>query len=290
MIRKLLLVFLGAAAVCLVPWVLYLANTLPDQFDTAQWRVAWVGFDVALVGCFAAATWLGLRRRRAAVPLLAATAALLVCDAWFDVVLDWGSADRYASLALAVCAELPIAVLLMLTARKLLSGDMRPRPLTLRDIEIRSDPGYERVLRELPATAGELTRRLGADASGRVAVLTEAGYVRRRWDGRWHALPQNTKEPRPAEFTGTHQQQVSEYLDAKYDRELELLSWAARNRDGFGSWATAWRGQAWLTEPELRRLEAEYQDLVARYCRMRPAPARGSRELAVRLYTFPLPG
>ncbi|MDQ0379295.1 hypothetical protein [Amycolatopsis thermophila] len=290
MIRRLLLVFLGAAAVCLVPWIVYLAHTLPDHFDTAQWRVAWVGFDVALVCCFAAAAWLGLRRRRAAVPLLAATAALLVCDAWFDVVLDWASPDRWVSLALAVCAELPIAALLVVTARKLLSGDMRPRALTLTDIEIRSDPGHDEVLRELPATTDELTRRLGADAAGRVAVLAEAGYVRRRWDGRWHALPQNTTEPKPAEFTGTHQRRVTEYLDRKYDRELELLAWAARNRDEFGPWATAYRGVASLTEPELRRLEAEYQDLVARYCRLRHRPAPQAREVTVRLYAFPLPG
>jgi hypothetical protein len=36
-----------------------------------------------------------VRRRRAAVPLLAAMAALLLCDAWFDVVLDWTSPDRW---------------------------------------------------------------------------------------------------------------------------------------------------------------------------------------------------
>lgn len=72
-IRRFLLFFLGAAAVCLVSWIVYLANTLPDQFDTGQWRAAWVGFDVALLGCFASAAWLGVRRRRAAVPLLAAT-------------------------------------------------------------------------------------------------------------------------------------------------------------------------------------------------------------------------
>jgi hypothetical protein len=88
MIRRVLLVFLGAAAVCLVPWTGYLAQTLPDRYEASQWRTAWVGFDVALACCFAGAAWLGLRRR-AAVPLLVAAAALLCCDAWFDVVLDW---------------------------------------------------------------------------------------------------------------------------------------------------------------------------------------------------------
>lgn len=121
MIRRMLLVFLGAGAVFLVPWTVYLAQTLPDQYDIGQWRTAWVGFDVVLLTCFAAGAWLGLRRRRAAVPLLTATAALLCCDAWFDVMLDWTSPDRTTSVLLAVFAELPIAALLLLAARRLLT-------------------------------------------------------------------------------------------------------------------------------------------------------------------------
>ena len=127
MIRRLLLVFLGGAAVCLVPWIVYLAQSLPDRYDTGQWRAAWVGFDIALLCCFAGAAWLGLRRRRAAVPLLVATAALLCCDAWFDVVLDWESSERWTSVFLAAVAEVPIAVLLLVAARRLLAANPRRR-------------------------------------------------------------------------------------------------------------------------------------------------------------------
>ncbi|GHF27326.1 hypothetical protein GCM10017786_71930 [Amycolatopsis deserti] len=285
-----LLVFLGAAAVCLVPWIVYLAHTLPDHFDTGQWRTAWVGFDVGLVCCFAAAAWLGLRRRRSAVPLLAATAALLVCDGWFDVVLDWSSPDRWTSLALAVFAEVPIAVFLLMAARRLLTGDLRMRALTLRDIEIHSDPRHHQVLRELPATDAELTGRFGAGAVTLLGTLAEAGYVRRHRDGRWRTVPQSVREPRPEDFDEADQRRVADYLDAKYGREIELLTWAARHRDEFGPWGKAHRGLAWLTEPELRHLEAEYQDLVARYCRLRRDPVPEAREVTVRLYAFPVPG
>lgn len=120
MIRRLLLVFLGAAALFLVPWTLYLADTLPSQFDTGQWNVAWVGFDTALGCCFALACWLGWRRHRAAVPMLAATATLLCCDAWFDVILDLRTGDMWTSIASAVVVELPLALFMFNAARRLI--------------------------------------------------------------------------------------------------------------------------------------------------------------------------
>ncbi|ALG08454.1 hypothetical protein [Kibdelosporangium phytohabitans] len=77
MSRRLLLLVVGGAAVLLVPWTIYLAGVLPDHHRIGEWRLAWVGFDIALVCCFAVAVRLGLRRRRAAVPMMAATAAML---------------------------------------------------------------------------------------------------------------------------------------------------------------------------------------------------------------------
>jgi hypothetical protein len=282
-------VFLAAAAVCLVPWIVYLANTLPDQFDAGQWRTAWVGFDVALLCCFAAATWLGLRRRRAAVPLLAATAALLLCDAWFDVLLDWGSPDRWTSIALAVFAELPIAVVLVVAARRLLTGEMRRRSLTVRDIEVHDDPRCQQVFRGLPATAEELAGTGIAGVEDILEGLAADGFVRRRRDGRWIALPQSLREPRPDEFDEPHRTRVAAFLDEKYDRELELLSWAAAHRYEFGEWGKAQRASVRLTESDLREFEAEYLELLTRYVRLRGHAAPDVRRLAVRFYAFPAP-
>lgn len=124
--RRRLLALLTGCAVVLVPWTGYLAATLPARHTTGQWKFAWVGFDVALLICLAAAAWLGWRRRRAAVPALVATAALLLADAWFDVLLDWGGADPldgWTSLAMAVLVEIPLAVFLLLRARLLLPAD-----------------------------------------------------------------------------------------------------------------------------------------------------------------------
>ena len=122
MSRRALLAMVAAAAACLLPWTVYLAQSLPDRHGTDSWKVAWVGFDTGLLLLFAAAAVLGLRRRRAAVPLLAATAALLCADAWFDVVLDWDAPDRWVSVAMALLLELPVAVLLLLHQRVVLDG------------------------------------------------------------------------------------------------------------------------------------------------------------------------
>ncbi|WP_326834181.1 hypothetical protein VSH64_04525 [Amycolatopsis rhabdoformis] len=124
--RRLVLVFLTGAAVFLLPWTGYLAATLPESFDTGAWRPAWVGFDIAMAACFAFAAWLTASRRRGAAPLLAATATLLCCDAWFDVMLDWAGPDRWTSLAMAALLELPIAAGLALLARRVPSGAPSP--------------------------------------------------------------------------------------------------------------------------------------------------------------------
>ncbi|WP_410657065.1 hypothetical protein [Amycolatopsis sp. lyj-112] len=292
MIRRILLAVLAGAAVCLLPWTVYLAHTLPDRYDTGQWRTAWVGFDIALLLCFAAGAWLGLRRRRAAVPLLSATAAMLFCDAWFDVMLGWTSPDRWASVALAVFVEVPVAVVLLLATRRLLSGGMRQRSVTMADIAMREDPRYQQVVRELPATADEVARKaaLGRDeVEELLKTLQDNGFVRRGRKGAWTAVPQDLREPKPDEFDEADRERVAAFLDQKYERELALLSWAAENRDDFGPWATAQRTSARLTEAEFRELETEYRELILRFCQRRRRPMTDEKELSVRFYAFPSP-
>ncbi|MEV7550514.1 helix-turn-helix domain-containing protein [Amycolatopsis sp. NPDC089917] len=292
MIRRILLTLLAGAAVLLVPWTVYLAHTLPDRYDTGQWRAAWVGFDVALLLCFAAGAWLGLRRRRAAVPLLSATAAMLCCDAWFDVMLGWTSAERWASVALAVFVEIPVAVLLALAARRLLSSAMPKRSVTLRDIAIREDPRYQRVAKELPADADEIAGRTGlarAEVAECLETLQDNGFVRRDRKGTWISIQQDLREPRPDDYDGADRERVAAFLDAKYANELALLSWAAQHRDEFGPWSTAQRTSTRLTEEELRELDAEYRELITRYCQRRRRPAADEKELSVRFYAFPPP-
>ncbi|MEV6931690.1 hypothetical protein AB0M46_45360 [Dactylosporangium sp. NPDC051485] len=92
------------------------------------------------------AGWLGWRRHTATVPVLAATAALLCCDAWFDVLLGWRAAGWTQTIALAL-VEVPMAGLLLLRARHLLAGGMVTRRLTLTDLDLHTDTTAQRVLR-----------------------------------------------------------------------------------------------------------------------------------------------
>ncbi|MER6565505.1 hypothetical protein ABT288_04785 [Streptomyces sp. NPDC001093] len=116
---------LGLCVLVLVPWTVYLAVSLPDRFEARYWPMVWVGFDVMLLVSLAgagAAVWL---RRQAMVPLSYVAATLLICDAWFDVSLDWGRADVWASAGTAVLVELPLAVLLIVRARRVLKVSAR---------------------------------------------------------------------------------------------------------------------------------------------------------------------
>lgn len=111
--RRHTLELLTVSAVGLVPWTVLLWFTLPSGYTVRQWRTAWVGFDALLVLAMACTALLGWRRQRAVAVAATATAALLVCDAWFDVSLALGTPGVWLSAGLAVAVELPLAVFLL---------------------------------------------------------------------------------------------------------------------------------------------------------------------------------
>lgn len=116
----LLLVAIAAGCVILAAWTGYLGATLPPFYRTGSWRGAWVGFDLALLAAFAVTGWAAWRRRQVLITSLIVLATLLICDAWFDVVLDHRTPGFYESLASALLVELPLAVVAIAMARRLL--------------------------------------------------------------------------------------------------------------------------------------------------------------------------
>ena len=114
------LVFIVGSCIALAAWIGILAVTLPTYYHTGAWRGAWVGFDIGLLAAFAATGWAAWRRRQLLIVCLVVLATLLVCDAWFDVVLDVDSSSFLASLLSALLVELPLAVLAIFMARRLL--------------------------------------------------------------------------------------------------------------------------------------------------------------------------
>ena len=101
---------LTAVAAALVPWTLYLTWSLPAHHTTEHWQIAWGGFDVFLAGVLSA-TAIGLRRGALWVEAAAGVAtALLLVDAWFDIVLADPGGERGEAVAMAALGELPLAL------------------------------------------------------------------------------------------------------------------------------------------------------------------------------------
>lgn len=117
--RLSLLIFMGGCVV-LAAWIGVLMLTLPRHYTAGHWRGAWVGFDFALLAAFAATAWAGWRERQVLIICLTVTGTLLVCDAWFDIILDLGTRDILMSVFSAVVAEVPLALMMFTAARRLL--------------------------------------------------------------------------------------------------------------------------------------------------------------------------
>lgn len=111
--RRHTLELLTVCAVGLIPWTILLAVTLPSGYEVHQWRLTWVGFDVLLVVAMASTALLGWRRNRAVILAALTTSVLLICDAWFDVSLAFGTSEVWWSAALALFVELPLAFYLI---------------------------------------------------------------------------------------------------------------------------------------------------------------------------------
>jgi hypothetical protein len=118
-VRRVRLVLMVGAMVGLLPWIVYLAFSLPDKYVAHNWPITWVGFDIMLLVFMAATALLGLLRRQLLILTAFTTGVLLICDAWFDLMTA-GPEDRWLSLLVAVLAELPLAVLLITGALRIL--------------------------------------------------------------------------------------------------------------------------------------------------------------------------
>ncbi len=94
-----------------LPWTLWLSVALPSHHLARHWDLAWAGFDVLLMATLLGAAVAAVRRSPLLVGAAAAGAALLIADAWFDVLTAGPGTDRLVAVVLALAVELPLALL-----------------------------------------------------------------------------------------------------------------------------------------------------------------------------------
>jgi hypothetical protein len=117
--RRRTLVLLGVGCILLVPWVIFLALSLPRHYETGDWRATWVGFDIVLIFALALTAYLGWKKRQLVMFAAFATGLMLACDAWFDITTA-SSSDKLTAAVSAILIELPLAGLLLSVTYRLL--------------------------------------------------------------------------------------------------------------------------------------------------------------------------
>jgi hypothetical protein len=117
--RRNRLTLMTGGVIVLIPWIVYLDFTLPANYVANNWPATWIGFDFVLVSFMAATAVLGWLRRQLVVLPAFTTGVLLICDAWFDI-LTAGPGQMWISVLTAVLANLPLAVLLLTGALRIL--------------------------------------------------------------------------------------------------------------------------------------------------------------------------
>jgi hypothetical protein len=163
--RRVLIAACLAGIVLLSIWIGVLEVGLPRDYRAGGWRAAWVGFDIGLLLVIAATAWAAWRRRQVLIVCLIVLATLLCCDAWFDITLDWGTRGFMVSVLSAAVVELPLAVLALIGARRLLrltvgrlellTGTPGPVPSFWQVPLFGGAPGsYRSLLRKSPDLAG----------------------------------------------------------------------------------------------------------------------------------------
>jgi hypothetical protein len=117
--KRLGLLLTTTCCIALVGWIVILLLTLPERYTSSNWQAVWVGLDIAELLGFAATAWAAWHQRQVVIFCMIITATLLLCDAWFDVTLDYGSSEFTTSILSAVLVELPLAFLMFAAARRL---------------------------------------------------------------------------------------------------------------------------------------------------------------------------
>ena len=102
------------SAIVLLPWIVYLAVTLPPSVSARHWPLAWIGLDSFMAVGLAVTGVLAFRRDRRVAFAAASTATVLFMDGWFDVcTAPAGRSFVFAVLDLGVEVGEAVACLML---------------------------------------------------------------------------------------------------------------------------------------------------------------------------------
>lgn len=110
-LRQWVIAAFAAAGIGLLPWTIWLSESLPPHHESVRWDFAWSGFDTGLALFFLSTAFAAYKRSPWVGALAAATGTMLVVDAWFDIVLESHADELRQSILLAIFAELPAAAI-----------------------------------------------------------------------------------------------------------------------------------------------------------------------------------
>ncbi len=117
--RRIRLGLIAGGCVVMIPWIGYLATSLPQKYVAHNWPVTWIGFDILLVSFMAATAIFGYLRRYLLLLTGFTTGVLMVCDVWFDLMTAKPE-DAWLSVITGMLVEVPMAFLLIGGALRLL--------------------------------------------------------------------------------------------------------------------------------------------------------------------------
>jgi hypothetical protein len=117
--RRNRLTLMVGGAIGLIPWMVYLAFTLPANYVAHNWPATWIGFDCVLIAFMAATAVLGWLRRELVILPGFTTGVLLICDAWFDIMTAEPGQVGMSVLAAGVL-NLPIAAIMITGAVRII--------------------------------------------------------------------------------------------------------------------------------------------------------------------------
>ncbi|MEV6442961.1 hypothetical protein [Amycolatopsis sp. NPDC051716] len=109
----------ATAGLIMIPWLLHLSMSLPQKAMDSHWALGWVGLDSGeALALFATGRFLKRADNRCTLTATAA-AALLLADGWFDVTAAAPGSEVALAIMMAVCVEIPLAIVCTVLALRL---------------------------------------------------------------------------------------------------------------------------------------------------------------------------